>query len=91
MKKNLHILHLDDEPFELENLARALKASEGTPTFQVESCSSLDKYLVRLQGKSIPDIVILDIHLDSSVAGSASPVEETKRVWPDVVILNPVL
>ncbi len=87
MKKNLHILHLDDEPFELENLARALKASEGTPTFQVESCSSLDKYLVRLQGKSIPDIVILDIHLDSSVAGSASPVEETKRVWPDVVIL----
>jgi len=84
---SLRVLHLDDEPFELERLANALEQTPLECSFVVESIESVEKYRARIAKSPAPDIVILDIHIDASLRGGVSLVEETRELHPDVVIL----
>jgi DNA-binding NtrC family response regulator len=90
----LRVLHLDDDPFELERVRNALEKNAptgpGAPTFHVESVGNAAEYRRRLAGK--PDVVILDIHIEdeggaSGGVGGVALARETRRALPRTVIL----
>lgn len=83
----LRVLHLDDEPFELERMKNALESSELNGGFIVESIDNVESYLGRLGDAPAPDIVILDIHIDTALKGGVSLVEATRKKLANVVIL----
>lgn len=87
LKPTLRVLHLDDEPFELERLKEALEDCDFHTTFNVESLSTPEQYKERLESRPTPDIVVLDINLDAALRGGVSLVEETRRNVPHAVIL----
>jgi DNA-binding NtrC family response regulator len=83
----LRVLHLDDEPFELERMKNALDQNSLDFSFVVEPIHSVETYRARIGQKPSPDIVILDIHIDASLRGGVSLVQETRRILPEVVVL----
>jgi DNA-binding NtrC family response regulator len=83
----LRVLHLDDEPFELERMKNALDQNSLDFSFEVESIPSIDEYRRRLGQNPPPEIIILDIHIDASLRGGVSLVQETRRALPEVVVL----
>jgi DNA-binding NtrC family response regulator len=83
----LRVIHLDDNPFELERFASVLHQPLGGQPFVVESLDTLEKYRDRIQARPTPDIVILDIHIEGALRGGVSLVEETRAALPNVVIL----
>jgi len=82
----LKVLHLDDDPFELERMQRMLADNQLGPQWLVEGVTRLSDYLPRLE-KFSPDIVILDIHLSNDGSSGIQVVDETRRRHPDTVIL----
>lgn len=67
--ERLKVVHLDDDPFELERVRSALEKHALTCSFDVESLSTSEEFRKRINLKPIPDVVILDIHIDSADAG----------------------
>jgi DNA-binding NtrC family response regulator len=86
-KLSLRVVHLDDDPFELERVKRALEQHATACTFQVESLSQVDTFRKRLRSRPAPEIVILDIHLNHSQATGVQLAAETRSMLPDAVIL----
>ncbi len=85
--KSLRILHLDDDPFELERFQKAIADCEMACDLQVESFSDPLECKARLEEAPKADISILDIHIDSSLRGGVSLVEATRLQSPTTVIL----
>ncbi|MBI4404810.1 MAG: sigma-54-dependent Fis family transcriptional regulator [Deltaproteobacteria bacterium] len=85
--KTLRIVHLDDDPFELERVAQAFEKPIMGTSFGVESVGSVVEYKRRLESQPAPDIAILDIHLDDSTREGISLVRETKEAFPEITIL----
>lgn len=94
MKENSHlptlrILHLDDDPFELDKVEDALKRNSIACHFDVESSSTVNDYRRKLKQDS-HDIAILDIHIRDQafpeVDGMAIA-QETRKSNPGIVIL----
>lgn len=83
----INIIHLDDEPFELERLSQALKGDWQNVKFNVTSVHSVEKFQEKLAGEIKPDLVILDIHIDQALRGGVSLVDWTKKQHPQVVVL----
>ncbi len=83
----LRVIHLDDEPFELERFAKVLGSPGLNTDFVTESIDTLEKYRARLARHPQPDIVILDIHVGGSAKGGVDAVQQTRSILPDVVIL----
>lgn len=85
-KGRLKVLHLDDDPFETERMARLLQENELGPAWEVQSASTTAEFQSRLRSFS-PQIVILDIHLGDADDDGMSLVQETKKWVPEAVIL----
>lgn len=83
----LRVLHLDDDPFELERLKRALEQHATACTFQVESFSNIDGFLKRIRSRPAPEVVILDIHLGTTVSDGIQLASDTRTALPEAVIL----
>lgn len=84
---SLRVVHLDDDPFELDRFAEILKQPNATGCFALESLNTVERYRTRINAKPTPDIVILDIHIEEALRGGVSLVEETREQLPSVVIL----
>lgn len=82
----LKIIHLDDDPFELDRVRNALEKHSMTCKFSVESLSTSESFRKRLGQKPTPDVVILDIHIDSDNAG-IKLAQFTRSALPRTVIL----
>jgi DNA-binding NtrC family response regulator len=85
-QEHLKVVHLDDDPFELERVKSALEKHALACRFAVESFSTSDSFRKRLGQKPAPDVVILDIHIDSDEAGIRLA-EFTRSASPRTVIL----
>jgi len=85
-KEPFCLIHLDDNPFELERFAAALDP-EILGEYRLESLDKLEQYRSRMTQAPTPDLVILDIHLDLALKGGVSLVKETREALPSVVIL----
>jgi DNA-binding NtrC family response regulator len=84
--ERLKVIHLDDDPFELERVKAALEKHAMSCSFDVESFSTSEEYRRRINHKPVPDVVILDIHIDSDEAGIRLA-EFTRKSTPSTVIL----
>jgi DNA-binding NtrC family response regulator len=82
----LRVVHLDDDPFELDRFAEVLKQPTAA-CFVLESFNKVDSYRARITAKPSPDIIILDIHIEEALREGVSLVEETRELLPSVVIL----
>lgn len=82
----LKVVHLDDDPFELERVKSALEKHALSCKFSVESFSTSETFRKRLAQKPLPDVVILDIHIDADEAG-IKLAEFTRTAAPRTVIL----
>jgi DNA-binding NtrC family response regulator len=88
----LKVLHLDDDPFELERVQRALEKNAvpgaGSRPFKVESVATVQAYRQRLAVKPAPDVALLDIHIgDHTALEGVALAGETRRLLPDAAIL----
>lgn len=83
----LRVLHLDDDPFELERVQRALEGHAMDCTFEVSSVPSIGEYRKRISARPTPDVVILDIHVDESQVTGIALAGETRKIAPGAVIL----
>lgn len=83
----LRVLHLDDDPFELERVQRALEGHALDCAFEVTSVASIADYRQRLGVKPTPDVVILDIHIDESAVTGVALAGITRKTAPGAVIL----
>ena len=83
----LSVLHLDDDPFELERVQVALEKNAIECTYAVTSVPTVAEYQGRLAKEPKPDIVILDIHIDDGTVNGIALAEATRRDVPGTVIL----
>ena len=86
----LHILHLDDDPFELSKVEKALSRNSIHCKFTVDSASNVSIFKNKLISTPRPDLVILDIHIDDQHAPEESGItiaREVRRTCPDAVVL----
>lgn len=84
--ERLKVFHLDDDPFELERVKAALEKHATACSFDIESFSNSEDYRRRINHKPVPDVVILDIHIDSDEAG-IKLAEFTRKSTPSTVII----
>ena len=82
---SLKVLHLDDDPFELERVKNALEKHALDCTFHVESTSNVSDFRQKLS--NYPDLVILDIHVNDPEFTGITLTRETRQSAPDTVIL----
>jgi DNA-binding NtrC family response regulator len=82
----LKVLHLDDDPFELERVQNALEKNGIDCHFQVTSVSTTEKFITSLNSFK-PEVAILDIHLDSSATTGVELVNKVRTLSPKTVIL----
>lgn len=85
-KNRLKVLHLDDDPFELERMQRMLSDNQLGPQWEVQGVTRLNDYFPLLE-KHQPDVVILDIHLSNDGSSGVQLVDETRRRQPNAVVL----
>ena len=82
----LTVLHLDDDPFELERVQRALEGHAIDCVFKVYSVKSVADFESQL-GLVKPDVVILDVHVEDEQVTGISLATATRREAPGAVIL----
>lgn len=83
----LRVLHLDDDPFELERVRLALEKNAIDCSFRVESLATVEAYKARIRTAPAPDIVILDIHIGDGDETGVNLAMNTRKLAPRTVIL----
>jgi len=83
----LRVLHLDDDPFELERVQNALEKYSLDCAYAVTSVSSVTKFQAQLKTKPQPDVIILDIHIDDASPTGIELANLSRDVAPNAVIL----
>jgi DNA-binding NtrC family response regulator len=83
----LRVLHLDDDPFELERVQHALEKHALDCRFVVQSVADVGAYRKALAARPAPDVAILDIHVDDDQTSGIGMADETRRLAPRTVIL----
>jgi len=83
----LRVLHLDDDPFELERVQNALEKHPLACTFHVQSAATVEDFRKKLRLEPSTDIVILDIHVGEAQDNGISLAAEMRRLSPRSVIL----
>ena len=85
----LRVLHLDDDPFELERVSQALQQNPLSCRYDVHSVGSPSEFDKIKRTGLEPDVVLLDIHLHGS-GTNLSGIDVAKKAqvyWPEAVIL----
>jgi len=81
----LKVLHLDDDPFEIERIKDALEKHALDCRFLVQSVASVADFHRKLRDK--PDVIILDIHVDDPSVSGIDLAQISRQKVPDSVIL----
>ncbi len=61
---SLSVFHLDDDPFQLERVQKALEKNPVSGHFKITSFDLPVDLMAALNGGAAPEIVILDIQVD---------------------------
>ena len=83
----LRVLHLDDDPFELERVQTALEKHALDCTFAVTSVSTVADFQSKLASGLRPDVVILDIHIGEAAPTGIELADLCRATTPNAVIL----
>ncbi|APJ03241.1 sigma-54-dependent transcriptional regulator [Silvanigrella aquatica] len=82
------VIHLDDDPLELKNLARILKNHTKDVTFELHSFISIADLKNGIEKLNKIDFAILDIFLSDELSLTGiSVVQELKKIHPNIIIL----
>jgi DNA-binding NtrC family response regulator len=83
----LKVHHLDDSLAELKAVEKLLCSTESPCKFQVESFSQVARFRERLVSGALPDIALIDIHLEGQDANGVSIAAEVRASHPDVIVI----
>lgn len=87
---SIHILHFDDNPYDLQTFKTALAESSSGMNFMVENFSESETYLKRLHQMPVPDMVVLDIHTATKNPADTEQgfqiAKQTRKILPQCVI-----
>lgn len=83
----IKVVHLDDNVIELRAVEKMLAAVDKPCRFQLESFSQISKFRERLAAGPVPDIALIDIHLDGEDANGVSVAAEIRAAYPEVVVV----
>ena len=86
-KPTLRVVHLDDDPFELERVQSSLEKNALDCRFHVEPVATVTAYKKRLEVSPRPDVVILDIHVGDDDTSGINLADLTRKLSPKTVIL----
>jgi len=81
----LSVLHLDDDPFELDRVKTALEHHALACNFVVTSVSTPQEFLNALADD--PDVIILDVHINDEHTSGIELASTTREKLPSAVIL----
>lgn len=82
----LRVLHVDDDPFELDRVRSALEQHAFERPFAVTSVLTVADFQREL-ARQPPDVAILDIHIENAAGNGISLAEQTRQLAPQAVIL----
>lgn len=85
MKKQIKIIHLDDDPFELNIVENALEGNRDGVSFELLSVENAEEYLRNIKNFQ-PDIALLDVHIESDITGPEL-IENTRQSVPHAIVL----
>jgi DNA-binding response OmpR family regulator len=85
--ESISAIHLDDNIVALRQMKKAIKDYSSSVKIQLESFQKADDYRKRIQDGPVPDLVLLDIHLDNSDTDGVALTSETRKLHPHSIIL----
>lgn len=83
----LRVLHLDDNPFELDKVKAALSQNAFGASFHVESFYTAESFLARLGNGPSPDVIILDVDLGTGFEKGAQIAKKARTEVASAAIL----
>jgi DNA-binding NtrC family response regulator len=83
----LRILHLDDNPFELDRVKVALEKNPVETNFLVESVLDAESFRKRLLHSADFDVALLDVHLDEGYEVGIELAAYTRTLYPNLVTI----
>jgi DNA-binding NtrC family response regulator len=83
----LRIIHLDDSLIELKAVEQLLADVTSPCRFQLESFSEVAKFRERLTAGPVPDIALIDIHLNGQDANGVGIAAEVRTLHPEIIVV----
>lgn len=83
----LKVFHLDDDPFQLDRVHAALEKNAIDGEFHVSSFEEPAELLQKIREGHIPDVVILDIHVDERKDGGIVVAKEVRQLTNQTTII----
>lgn len=83
----LLVLHIDDDPFQLDRVKAALEGNPDIHPFQVQSVETAEEFLTAVKQSPKPAIILLDIHIDETANGGIQLARQARKLCPDAAIL----
>ncbi|MFW7380884.1 MAG: sigma-54-dependent transcriptional regulator [Oligoflexus sp.] len=87
LTRKIHILHIDDDPFFLDQVSALFNASPLQENWELESYDEPDELLNRLKKDRPVDIVLLDIHLNKDHVDGLSILHQVKQILPQTLVI----
>lgn len=85
VNQSLSVLHLDDDPLFLDQFRDTLLRNKLGIRFSVTSCDTLEGFLQKLNSGINPDVIVLDINLDSKGGSGLDVAVTITRRFKDTV------
>jgi two-component system nitrogen regulation response regulator GlnG len=86
-KRRISVIHLDDNLAALRQMKKALEGFSSQGKFALESFQTVESYRERIEVGPVPELVILDFHLEDAHVNGFSLTQETRKRHPGAVIL----
>ena len=86
MSTTIRVLHLDDNPFELDGVSKSLSENSLGYSFDVRSVPTVTEFRDALIQQP-PDLVLLDLQLGEGELGGTSLMEEIRRESPVAAVI----
>jgi len=83
----LLVWHIDDDPFELERVRKALEQNAMDCRYIVESFDSPQKLYERFRSRPFADVILMDIHMGEENPTGIEVAKECRGKAPEAVIL----
>ena len=83
----LLVLHIDDDPFQLDRVKAALEGNPDIHPFQVQSVETAEEFLAAAKQPLKPAIILLDIHIDETANGGIQLARQARKLCADAAIL----
>lgn len=87
VQMQLNVIHLDDSLIELKAMEKLLSETLSPCRFSLESFSQVSRFRERLAAGPLPDIALIDIHLNEQDANGVGIAAEVRASYPEIIVV----